>query len=55
MRQMDIFKHKTVNKKLPLPILSAFAKLRKAATSIVSVRPSVRPHGKTRFPLQEFS
>ena len=36
--------------------LDAFTKLRKAITSFVmSVCPSIRPHGTTRLPLDEFS
>jgi len=43
-----------------LVFLGAFAKLRKAAISFVvsvsqSVRPSVRPHGTTVLPIDEFS
>jgi hypothetical protein len=37
-------------------LLDAFAKLRKATVSFVmSVCPSVRPHGTTRLPLDEVS
>jgi len=36
-------------------VLGAFAKLRKATVStVVSVRSSVRPHGTTRLPVDEF-
>ena len=41
---------------LRIPFLYAFTKLRKATISFVmSVRSSVRPHGTTRLPLDEFS
>ena len=36
--------------------LGAFAKLRETTSScVVSLRPSVRPHGTTRLPLDGFS
>jgi hypothetical protein len=45
--------HFTVYNNRGLPLLGAFAKLRNS--SCLSVRPSFRPYGKTRLPIDGFS
>ena len=56
LREVEKILHPALNQKTFSPFLGAFAKLRKAISSfIMSVRPSVCPHEKTRLPLDGFS
>jgi len=49
---LDLHRVDSLQSRFDKPVLAAFAKLRKATNSFMSVRPS---HGTTRFPLDELS